>query len=85
VEPTKKQIISVRLDDATKQRVELAARLLNQSADAFLAQAGKDRARQVLLAWSIDQYKNGEGTFSELAAMTGLAIEEIMLGMSQKE
>ena len=58
---------------------------MNQSVGAFLAQAGADRARHFFLAWAIDRHRSGEGSFSELAMETGLAVEEIMLGMSQKK
>jgi predicted transcriptional regulator len=77
--PTRKQTISVRLDDATKRRVERAARLLKQSSGAFLEKVGEEQARKVLVAWAVDRHRRGEASFSELAAETGLAIEEVML------
>jgi hypothetical protein len=77
--PTKKQTISVRLDNAAKQQVKHAARITKQSAGAFLEKAGEERARQVLLDWATDTYRRGGTSFSELAGETGLAVEEIML------
>jgi hypothetical protein len=75
---TKKPTISVRLDDAAKLMVEHAARIMNQSAGAFLEKAGQERARQVLLDWALERHRRGEASFSELAADTGLTVEEIM-------
>ena len=82
--PTRKRTISVRLDDVVKQRVERAAKLLKQSAGAFLEKAGEEQARQTLLAWAVNQHRRGEASFSELAAETGLAVEEIMLAMGSQ-
>lgn len=81
---TKKRTISVRLDDAAKRRVERAARLLKQSAGAFLERAGEEQARQILLTWAADRHRSGEASFSELAAETGLAVEEIMLAVGRQ-
>ena len=81
---TKKQTISVRLDAAAKQRVERAAKLRKQSSGAFLEQAGEQHARQVLLAWAVDRQERGAASFSELAAETGLAVEEIMLAVGSR-
>lgn len=81
---TKKRTISVRLDDAAKKRVERAASLSKQSAGAFLERAGEEQARHILLAWTVDQHRSGEASFSELAAETGLAVEEIMLAMASQ-
>jgi hypothetical protein len=81
---TKKQTISVRLDAAAKQQVERAARLRRQSSGAFLEQAGEERARQVLNVWAVDRHRRGEASFSELAAETGLAVEEIMLAIGSQ-
>jgi hypothetical protein len=78
---TKKQTISVRLDAGAKRQVERAARLRKQSAGAFLEQAGEEHAHLVLLAWAVDRHRRGEASFSELAAETGLAVEEIMLAV----
>lgn len=80
--PTTKRTISVRLDDLAKLRVERAAKLLKQSSGAFLEKAGDQQARQVLLEWASDQHRKGNASFSELAAETGLAIEEIMVAMA---
>ena len=81
---TKKGTISVRLDNAAKRRVERAARLLKQSAAAFLERAGDEQARHILLEWAVDQHRNGAASFSELAAETGLAVEEIMVAMGSQ-
>lgn len=78
---TKKRTISVRLDDAAKQRVERAANLLRQSSGAFLEKAGEERARAVLLDWAANRYRRGEASLSELAEETRLAVEEIMEAM----
>ena len=82
--PTKKRTISVRLDEVAKRRVERAAKLMKQSAGAFLERAGEAQAYHVLIAWAIDQHRRGEASFSELAAQTGLAVEEIMLAMGSQ-
>jgi hypothetical protein len=82
--PTKKQTISVRLDDAAKQQIEHAARVTKQSAGAFLEKAGEERARQVLLDWATDTYRRRDTSFSELAGETGLAVEEIMLALGDQ-
>lgn len=81
---TKKPTISVRLDDAAKLRVEQAARIVKQSAGAFLEEAGEERARQVLLDWALERHQRGEASFSELAADTGLTVEEIMLALGDR-
>ena len=78
---TKKQTISARLDAAAKQQVERVASIRGQSSGAFLEQAGDEHARQVRIAWAVDRHRRGEASFSELAAETGLAIEEIMLAI----
>jgi len=83
--PTKKQTVSVRLDDTTKRRVERAARLMKQSSGAFLEKAGEEQARQVLLAWALERHRRGEASFSELAADTGLDVEQIMLAAGKKD
>ncbi len=79
---TAKRTISVRLDAEAKKRVERAARIMKQSSGRFLEKAGERQARDVLLAWSVDQHRGGMASFSELAEETGLPIEEIMLAMS---
>jgi len=77
--PTKKGTISVRLEDSSKQRIQRAAQLSHQSSGAFLEKAGDQEARRVLLDWALERRRREEATFSELAAETGLAVEEIML------
>ena len=81
---TNKKTISVRLDDAAKRRVERAARLLKQSASAFLEKAGEEQAGHVLLTWAADRHRRGEASFSELAEETGLGVEEIMLAVGSQ-
>ena len=76
--PTTKHTVSVRLDGPAVQRLERAARLVKQSRGAFLEKAGDEAARRVLLDEATRRYRRGEGSFSELAAETGLAVEEIM-------
>lgn len=82
---TKKPTISVRLDELEKKRVEMAARISNQSAGAFLGSAGQDRARRVLLEWAVERHRSGDASFSELSADTGLAVEEIMQTMGARD
>lgn len=79
--PTKKRTISVRLDEDEARRLEQAARLRRQSRGAFLEQAGDEAARRVLLDWAAARYREGRATFSELAARTGLGVEEIMTAL----
>jgi len=81
---SKKPTISVRLDDGAKLRVEHAARIVKRSAGAFLEEAGEERARQVLLDWALERHRRGEASFSELAADTGLTVEEIMLAAGDR-
>ncbi|MGQ9573269.1 MAG: hypothetical protein ACUVV3_08825 [Dehalococcoidia bacterium] len=81
---TKKPTILVRLDDAAKLRVKHAARIVKQSAGAFLEEAGEERARQVLLDWALERHRRSEASFSELAADTGLTVEEIMLALGDR-
>ncbi len=80
---TKRGTVSVRLQNETKRQVEMAARITGQSAGAFLGKAGQDRAHQVLLDWATSTYRQGDTTYSKLAEETGLAVEEIMMAMSQ--
>ena len=82
---TRKKTISVRLDGTAKQRVERAARLLKQSSGAFLEKAGVEQARQVLVTWAADRHRQGVASFSELAAETGLAVEEIMRAAGEED
>lgn len=78
---TRKRTISVRLDAAAERRLELAARLTNQSRGAFLESAGDTRAREVLLQWAATRFEGGEASLSELAEHTGLVVEEIMVAL----
>jgi uncharacterized protein (DUF1778 family) len=78
----KRAAISVRLDEATQQQIDRAARLLKQTPAAFLHDAGAETARQVLLTWAVRSYRQGEHTFSELAEETGLSVETIMRAMA---
>lgn len=75
---SKRTAISVRLDEVAQQQIDRAARLLKQTPAAFLQDAGAETARQVLLAWAVRSYRQGEHTFSELAEETGLSVEAIM-------
>jgi hypothetical protein len=81
----KQTAISVRLDDIAREQVRRAARLLNQTPAAFLQHAGAETARQVLLAWAVRKYREGGGTFSELAEETGLSVEAIMRGVASND
>ncbi len=81
--PTNKHTISVRLDEAARRQVEMAAQLARQSAGAFLGDAGEQRAHEVVLQWAVVRHRSGEASFSELAAETGLAVEEIMGAMAE--
>ena len=75
------EALVVHLDTDEKRRLEAAARLLNQSVDAFVKQAADARARGILLNWAIQRYREGDTTFSMLAGETGLSVEEIMIAM----
>jgi hypothetical protein len=66
------------LDEVAQQQVDRAARLLKQTPAAFLQDAGAETARQVLLAWAVRRYRQGDNTFGELADETGLSVETIM-------
>lgn len=81
---TKRRTISVRMNEAAKQRVERAAKLSKQSSGAFLEKAGEEQARSTLLKWALERYRDGEVSFSELAQETGLAVEEIMLAAGRE-
>ena len=70
--------VSVRLDPQAGRRLDKAAALLHQSRAAFLERAGDDAARRVLTDWAARRYRQGGGSFSELAEETGLAVEEIV-------
>ena len=83
--PTTKQTVSVRLDHEAKLRVEQAAKLVGQSAGAFIEKAGVERAQQVLIDWAIKQQRRGDASFSELAEQTNLSIEQIMAAAGQRD
>jgi hypothetical protein len=78
---TKKHTVSVRLTTDAARRLEKAARLTRQSQGAFLEKAGDESAHRILLEWAGAQHRQGLKSFSELADETGLAIEEIMMGI----
>lgn len=84
--PTKKHTVSVRLDEQARRRVEKAAGIAHQSTGAFLERAGQEQARGILLGWSLDRYRSGRASLSELAEETGLAVEDIVdaLGASNR-
>ena len=48
------------------------------SSTGFLEKAGTESAREVLLEWAVARQREAEASFSELAGVTGLAVEEIM-------
>lgn len=75
---TKKRTISVRLDAGAERRLERAAGLTRQSRAAFVQSAADERARRILLDWTLARQRTGLQSFSELAEETGLAVEEIM-------
>jgi uncharacterized protein (DUF1778 family) len=81
--PTTKHTVSVRLDTEAARRLEQAARLTKQSRGAFLEKAGDERARSILLQWAVERHRNGDRSLSELAAETGLAVEEIVEALSR--
>ena len=82
--PTKLTTVSVRLDDESGAQVEKAARLLRQSKGAFLARAGEEAARKLLLAWAVQRYLTETASLSELAAETALAFEAIAQAVVQQ-
>ena len=82
---TQRQTVSVRLDPEQARRLKKAAGLMKQSQGAFLGRAGDEAARRTLLEWAVDRYRRGAATFSELAAETGLAVEEIMADMGDRD
>ena len=77
--------VSVRLDPEAGRRLDKAAALMHQSRAAFLEKAGDEAARRVLTEWAARRHRQGGGTFSELAAETGLAVEEIMEHLGGQE
>src|SRR5687767_6136169 len=58
---------------------------MHQSRAAFLEKAGDEAARSVLTEWAARRYRQNGGTFSELAAETGLGVEEIMEHLGGQE
>jgi predicted transcriptional regulator len=74
---TKLKTVSVRLGDQAGARVSKAAQLARQSKGAFLAQAGEEAARTLLLEWAQQRHASGEASLSELAAETGVPVEVI--------
>ena len=77
--------VSVRLDAEAGKRLDKASALMHQSRAAFLEKAGDEAARTVLTEWAARRYRQNGGTFSELAAETGLAVEEIMEHLGGQE
>ena len=75
--PKKLKTVSVRLGDEAGARVSKAAELARQSKGAFLARAGEQAARQMLLAWAVRRHAGGEASLSELASETSLPLEAI--------
>jgi len=74
---TKLKTVSVRLGDEAGVRVSKAAQLARQSKGAFLARAGEQAARQMLLDWAVQRHAGGEASLSELAFETSLPLEVI--------
>ncbi len=74
---TKLKTVSVRLRDEAGARVSKAAQLARQSKGAFLARAGEEAARRILLDWAVERHASGEASLSELAAETGVPVEAI--------
>jgi len=79
-----KQTVMVQLESPAAQQVARAAQLTNQSPDTFLAKVGEAVAHRILLGDAADRWLREERTFSELAAETGLWIEELMEGVAQR-
>ena len=74
---TKLKTVSVRLGDQAGARVSKAAQLARQSKGAFLAEAGEEAARKMLLDWAVQRHASGEASLSELASETGVPVEAI--------
>lgn len=74
---TKLKTVSVRLEDRAGARVSKAAELARQSKGAFLARAGEEAAKNLLLEWAVERHASGEASLSELAAETGVPVEAI--------
>ena len=79
-----KQALTTELDAPAVQRIERAARLTHQAPGAFLSKAVEAVTRQVLLADAAERWRREEATYSELAAETGLWIEEIMQAVARR-
>jgi predicted transcriptional regulator len=79
-----KQVVTIELDAPAVQRIERAARLTNQVPGAFLSRAVEAVTRQVLLEDAAERWLREEATYSELAAETGLWIEEIMQAVARR-
>jgi len=82
---TETRTVSVRLDPDAGKRLDKASALMRQSRGGFLEKAGDEAARRVLLEWTARRYRQGGGTFSELAQESGLAVEEIMEHLGDEE
>lgn len=80
----KKQVITIELDASAVRRIERAARLTHQAPGAFLSRAVEAVTRQVLLDDAAERWLREEATYSELAAETGLWIEEIMQAVARR-
>lgn len=80
----KKQVITIELDAPAVRRIERAARLTHQAPGAFLSRAVEAVTRQVLLDDAAERWLREEATYSELAAETGLWIEEIMQAVARR-
>lgn len=79
-----KQVLTIELDAPAVRRIERAARLTHQAPGAFVSQAVEAVTRQVLLDDAAERWLREEATYSELAAETGLWIEEIMQAVARR-
>lgn len=72
--------IRVELDPASSERIERVARARQQTPGDFLARAGEEAAHRALLDEAIARFERDPDDvgLSELAAESGLAVEEIM-------
>ena len=82
-----KRAITVRLDPDVAVRVERAARSRNLTIAGFLAQVSDDAAHQALFDDAVARYQRdpGAASLSELAHESGLAVEEIMRAIWQRD
>lgn len=71
---------SIEVDQAAAERIERAAQARQQSPSDFLARAGEAAAHRAVLDEAIARFEEAPDDvgLSELAAETGLAVEEIM-------